>query len=295
MSRVSWVDDFVSFFRALPSNLGNTLSRSKSIVDDVSFKNGPGLDSADPNTVKSAVNKVPLDSNTFKNVQGINANSEQINDMVKAANNNEYKGFDPALVRQTKDEAASGVVSWMKKNPGKTVTASVAAAVGAYATVKFFDNNKKKATIIKIEADKDGGFLGIGAKQVAKITYSPDIEMIETDNIDISGTNSTPVIDGSGIPVYKIYASNCVGIEVSEKISNNGNTGTLILHTDILNRVFAALGDGAGSMINSGSDAVSQLGDSIFGSTTLQSLFIFFFFILFLYIIYKLFLSKKGK
>ena len=142
---------------------------------------------------------------------------------------------------------ADGLVAWAKKNPGKVIVGAGASAAALYAANSYMQNNGKKVGITKIEAASEGGVLGVGATNIAKITFTPDMEALKSDTLKIEGTDCVPPIDGASVAVFKIYSSTVIGVKVEKKLTSPGTKGSLTLTTSVAGRAGAAVGGAAGA------------------------------------------------
>jgi len=142
---------------------------------------------------------------------------------------------------------ADGVLAWAKKNPGKALAGAGASAAALYAANSYMQNNGKKVGITKIEAASEGGVLGVGATNIAKITFTPDMEAIKSDTLKIEGTDCVPPIDGASVAIFKIYSSTVIGVKVEKKLTTPGTKGNMTLTTSVAGRAGAAVGGAAGA------------------------------------------------
>jgi len=142
---------------------------------------------------------------------------------------------------------AEGLVAWAKKNPGKVIAGAGASAAALYAANSYMQNNGKKVGITKIEAASEGGVLGLGATNIAKITFTPDMEAIKSDTLKIEGTDCVPSIDGASVAVFKIYSSTVIGVKVEKKLTSPGTKGNMTLTTSVAGRAGSAVGGAAGA------------------------------------------------
>jgi len=110
------------------------------------------------------------------------------------------------------------------------------------------DVDGKKVGITKIEAGKEGGFAGFGGDDIAKITFTPDLDALKSDTLKIEGTDCVPPIDGASVAIYKIYSKTQVAVKVEKPITTPGTKGNLTLSTTMAARTGQALGEGAGAV-----------------------------------------------
>ncbi len=149
-------------------------------------------------------------------------------------------------VAKTADDA-KGVLDWAKKNPGKALAGAGASAGALYAANEFMKNDGKKVGITKIEAASEGGLFGVGATDIAKITFTPELDALSSDTLKIEGTDCVPPIDGTDVAIFKIYSKTVIGVKVDKKLTSPGTKGSLTLSTTVAARAGAAVGEGAGA------------------------------------------------
>jgi len=149
-------------------------------------------------------------------------------------------------VAKTTDDA-KGVLDWAKKNPGKALAGAGASAAALYAANEYNKNDGKKVGITKIEAVSEGGVIGIGATEVAKITFTPEMDALKSDTLKIEGTDCVPSIDGTSVAIFKIYSNTVIGVKLDKKLTSPGTKGSLTLSTTVAGRAGAAAGAGAGA------------------------------------------------
>ena len=188
---------------------------------------------------------------------GVKAGGKGADDLLGGAKGG-AKGADDALggakagakggddVAKVADDA-EGLVAWAKKNPGKVIAGAGASAAALYAANSYMQNNGKKVGITKIEAASEGGVLGLGATNIAKITFTPDMEAIKSDTLKIEGTDCVPSIDGASVAVFKIYSSTVIGVKVEKKLTSPGTKGNMTLTTSVAGRAGSAVGGAAGA------------------------------------------------
>ena len=166
-------------------------------------------------------------------------------------------------VAKTADDA-KGVLDWAKKNPGKALTGAGASAAALYAANEYTKNDGKKVGITKIEAASEGGVLGFGATNVAKITFTPEMEALMSDKLKIEGTDSSPSIDGTDVAIFKVYSPTVIGIKLEKALTGPGSKGSLTLSTSLAARAGAAAGAGAGAVAGAAGGAAGGAMTSFF-------------------------------
>jgi len=160
---------------------------------------------------------------------------------------------------KTKDDAKNSMTQWVKDNPKKAIAAAAGTAAIAYAADSYIATNGAKVGITKIEAGKDGGVLGVGAKDIAKITYTPELDILSADFITITGSDCSPTIDGTDIDVYKVPSKTEVWIKVSKALTAGGTKGQITLKTTPTARLAEAVGAGVGA----GADIAKEAGGGL--------------------------------
>ena len=164
---------------------------------------------------------------------------------------------------KTKDDASKSMQKWVKENPKKAIAGAAGAAAIAYAADSYIATNGAKVGITKIEAGKDGGFLGVGAKDIAKITYTPELDILSVDFITISGSDCSPTIDGTDIDVYKVPSKTEVWIKVSKALTAGGTKGQITLKTTPTARLADAVSSAAGAAADAGADVAKKTGEGL--------------------------------
>jgi len=163
---------------------------------------------------------------------------------------------------KTKEDAEKTMTQWVKDNPGKAIAAAAGAGAIALASDSYMATNGAKVGITKIEAGKDGGVLGVGATDVAKITYTPALDILSVDFLTISGTDCSPAIDGTDVAVYKVPSKTEVWIKVPKALTAGGTKGQITLKTTPT----ARLGEAVGAGVGAGADAVKEAGGGVLDS-----------------------------
>ena len=170
---------------------------------------------------------------------------------------------------KTKTEAEDSMKKWVNENPGKAIAGAAGAAAIAYAADSYMATNGAKVGITKIEAGKDGGIAGIGATDIAKITYTPELDILKVDFLTITGSDSTATIDGKDLEIYKVPSKTEVWIKVSKALTAGGTKGQITLKTTAA----ARLGEAVGAGIGAGADVVKEAGGSVLDGLGLGDLF----------------------
>lgn len=165
---------------------------------------------------------------------------------------------------KTVKEAGQKTLSKSKK----ILLAGVVAAGGAlaYASIQSASNNGEIVNIKSIKKVSDepmGGALGgllslvtdvvtgqATKKTTVNIIYSPKLKICSQDIITLSETNCEPKIEGN-FRISKIISDTELEIEVDLVITKNGDSGLLVLNTDVgkqLQCLTEDLGDAVGGV-----------------------------------------------
>lgn len=157
---------------------------------------------------------------------------------------------------ETRDKTAA---QWIMDNPGKTAAGIAASAIAADALLRAKKSGETVRTIIKVEPAETGEFFA--NKKRVKITYTPDIAIVPKDNITISGSRTTPSIDGStSVPKSDIVSDGSIIITASAEITNFTEGGTITVSTGFMNQASSITGQTAGavgSAVGEGAGAVA--------------------------------------
>ena len=232
-------------------DLSSLLKNDASGLGDASKmlgKDAGGLGDAGKGLGKDATS-VGADAKTLEK-QGAN----EAGDAAKAEKN------APPL--KSKADAENSMKDWVKNNPGKVIAGAASAAAIAYAADSYMTTNGAKVGITKIEAGKDGGVLGVGATDIAKITYTPELDILKVDFLTITGTDCTPTIDGKDLEIYKVPSKTEVWIKVAKALTAGGTKGQITLKTTPT----ARLGEAVGAGVGAGADAVKEAGGGVLDS-----------------------------
>jgi hypothetical protein len=169
---------------------------------------------------------------------------------------------------KSKDDAEKSMKQWVKDNPGKVIAGAATAAAIAYAADSYMATNGAKVGITKIEAGKDGGVAGVGGTNIAKITYTPELDILKVDFITITGSDCTATIDGTDLEIYKVPSKTEVWIKVPKALTAGGTKGQITLKTTAAGRLGEAVGAGLGA----GADVVKEAGGGLLDSLGLGDL-----------------------
>ena len=148
-----------------------------------------------------------------------------------------------------KENATADSKSWLKENPKKVVAGVAAATLTALSLAKYIKSSETDRTITKVEASSDD----------IKITYTPSIEILESDLIDISGSKTDPSIDGNGISIVSSISSSQIKITPNSAVTTFTPGGKIIVHTSF----GAQLGATVRDTIKSGGDAAGNFLSSL--------------------------------
>jgi hypothetical protein len=185
------------------------------------------------------------------------------------------------LDRLAKEAADSPpeVESWIKRNPGTTVALLLGTGMFATALALYLKKTETEFKITKIENDSEN----LGTTKYAKITYDPDCPINVQDGITIESTNSDPNINGVKV-VAKYYTDTQIGIEINEALKTDGDTGKFrVTSASFLRTLSTEVVDSALNIINPVVNA---------GKNTLNSIFLWILFGLFILVIIGIILSR---
>lgn len=154
----------------------------------------------------------------------------------------ESEGAAKTIGKQASGDAKKASESFLSKNPKLVVGGVAVATLAAAATVKFEASNNKKLTITATAPMSDG--------TGTQITFTPALDILKTDKLDISGTNSNPSIDGSLVPIVKVISKTQVVIGTPS--STSGTTGQLVNHTSFEGQITNTMVEAGGAVIGAG-------------------------------------------
>jgi hypothetical protein len=165
---------------------------------------------------------------------------------------------------KSKADAEASMTKWVKDNPGKAIAAGAGGTAAiVFAANKYMAVNGSKVGITKIEAHKDGGLGPFGGKDVAKITYSPGLDILMPDFLTITGTDCVPSIDGTDLAVYKVVSATEVWIKPVSKLTSGGTKGGITLKTTPTARLGEAVGAGVGAVAQAAGTAIEGAGGPV--------------------------------
>jgi hypothetical protein len=160
---------------------------------------------------------------------------------------------------------AEDLLKAAKENPGKAAALLAGAGAAGVAAKNFMESDGKKVGISKIEGVKEGGAFGFGGDDVAKITFTPELDALKSDKLKIEGTDCTPPIDGASVAIYKIYSKTVIGVKLDKPLTAPGTKGSLTLSTTMAARTGQALGEGAGAVGEVAGTAAGGLASGVGG------------------------------
>ena len=118
--------------------------------------------------------------------------------------------------------------SWVARNPGYTALGLGAAALAAAALINMEKSESVVRTIIKVEQAETGL---LANKKEIKITFTPETRITKNDMITISGSKTTPTLDGGGLSVNKVLSDSAITIMVSNQLTDMTPGGTITVKT----------------------------------------------------------------
>ncbi len=129
-------------------------------------------------------------------------------------------GAAKAAGKETATSAATKAGKFILDHPGWVLGGLTAATATGLATKRFLSRNKQTLTIVKVVPTAAG----------AEITYSPPLELHTSDKVDVTGSLTTPRIDGALVPIVKVLSM--TSIVVGKTIATGSAAGgTLLTHT----------------------------------------------------------------
>lgn len=146
--------------------------------------------------------------------------------------------------------------SWIRRNPIAAGAAAIAlTTVVSIAAVKY---NRIANTTYQITSIKQ-----VEGKDIVEIKYTPEDSFAKRDTITISGSDTTPRIDGKA---YAIVGQSAGTLQISEKITKEGSSGTFRVQTtfgsqlgDTINDTIQPIGDVTGDVLRTGLDITKDV------------------------------------
>lgn len=185
--------------------------------------------------------------------------------------------------------------NFITRNPGKTaIVAGVtltATGIAIAAATRADESEKNPRTIIKVER-ADDSFLA--DKKKIKITFTPEIKILKTDAITISGSKTTPSIDGSGITILDAPSDSSFIMKVPKELTDMTAGGKIDVKTgfgpqfkditgETINDAGEIVGEGAGAIADPLGEGLGGLFSGIFSGLGIWAWVILGVFILFLF------------
>lgn len=195
-----------------------------------------------------------------KALKGVKETAEAASKSAKEAAESTAKGVGKDVGKESSDSVAKKALAWAQKNPKLLVGGVAAASVAGLATQTFLKNNNKKLTIARIENAPTAGDV--------QITFLEGTRFSEKDQIDISGTDSVPSIDGTA-EIARVLSGTQVVIK-QQALTVSGTKGRAVLKTSFENVLNSTVQDAVSHAVTGASgvvsSAVSGLTDGVAGS-----------------------------
>jgi len=190
----------------------------------------------------------------------------------KAAAESSAKALGESASKSAGESSASiakKASEFASKNAGKIVGGLAVGAAALFAMNKANELNGKKVGITKVEAGSTGIAFGIGAdKKIVLITYDPALKIRSKDKVVITGSKTTPSMDGE-FEVKSVKSDTQVLVDVGKDISAYAPGGDLTLKTSFESQVLGMMadagevtGDAAGSVLGAAGEGLGKGAES---------------------------------
>ena len=193
----------------------------------------------------------------------------------KAASEASAKALGESASKAAGESSASiakKASEFASKNAGKIVGGLAAGAAALYAMNKANELNGKKVGITKTEAGSTGIAFGIGAdKKVVLITYDPSLKIRSKDKVVITGSKTTPPMDGE-FEVKSVKSETQVLVDVGKDISAYAPGGDITLKTSFESQMLGMMtdageiaGDTAGNVLGAAGEGLGKGVEGLLG------------------------------
>lgn len=122
--------------------------------------------------------------------------------------------------KETAQTALSKASAFVAKNPKLVIGSLTAGAAAGLAAERVSKTENKKLGITKIEHVDN---------ETVRLTFTPELKLQPSDKVDLAGTDCTPSIDGTLLPISQVLSSTQILLKL--KTSAGGSTGTITTHT----------------------------------------------------------------
>jgi hypothetical protein len=142
-----------------------------------------------------------------------------------------------ATKAKTEDTKAK---SWAQENMKYIIGGLTAAIIASVALARWQAKEGREFNIVAIDPVADGVQLTLDGT-----------ESFRTDDwVDVSGTNSTPSVDGVGLSITHVVSKSI--IVIPGKVTGKGTTGRLVLHTSFESQLSGTIGDAVAGVVDAG-------------------------------------------
>jgi len=149
---------------------------------------------------------------------------------------------DTAAARDATEKAASKELSAADKVTYGAAALAAGLGIATYVQAKQ-EADKSNSTPRTITQVTSGG------GTILQLTYTPALAILGTDNLQISGTQTTPTFDGSYVPT-SILTSSSITIDAGKQVSSLKPGGTINVTTSISAQAGNDIGKTAGNLGN---------------------------------------------
>lgn len=154
-------------------------------------------------------------------------------------------------------DAAGEAGNMFTRNPGKVAAALAASGFVGYGIYKAQKAEETPLTITNITPYTDGG-----SKTEYTVTYTPTLEILQTDGVTITGSRTVPTIDGSPSAIVKIRGPSSFVLDFGVSLTKLDPGGTIKISSSFLAQAGTAAGEAAGAVAG----AAGQAAGSGFGA-----------------------------
>lgn len=179
-------------------------------------------------------------------------------DAAKVASKDAAKVAAEDAAKTAAEDAAKNASKMSAKDAAKYAAAAAAAGLGLYTYIQSNDSadksNSTPRTITNVQADTG---------TAVKITFTPALRIVMNDQLTISGSQTTPKIDGSATPTSIITDSQIV-IDPGVRITSFTPGGTINVKTSPSNQASDSVSQAAKTVGNTAGGVGSDLFSGLF-------------------------------
>jgi hypothetical protein len=154
-------------------------------------------------------------------------------------------------------DAAGDAGNMFTRNPGRVAAALAASGFVGYGIYQAQKSEDTPLTITNITPYTDGG-----SKTEYTVTYTPTLEILQTDGVTITGSRTVPSIDGSPSAIVKIRGPSSFVLDFGVSLTKLDPGGTIKISSSFLAQAGTAAGEAAGAVAG----AAGQAAGSGFGA-----------------------------